>query len=78
MDSLFSILSNKDFDEPPEVAAVKKFVRNNLDSEVTVQLREKDLIIVCSSGSQANALRLRVPELKRRCQIDKRIVIRIG
>lgn len=78
MDSLFNILSHKDFDEPPEVAAVKKFVRNNLDSEVTVQLREQDLVIVCSSGSQANALRLRVPELKRRCQIDKRIVIRIG
>ena len=78
MDSLFSILSGKNFDEPPEVASIKKYVQDTLKADVTVQIREKDIIIITGSAALANTLRLRGPDMKRRCQLEKRVVIRIG
>lgn len=79
MDSLNSILGRKDFDEPAEVTAVKKFVHDEFKTTVTVMSRERDIVITVPSASMASALRLRSPELKRRCQInDKKIIIRIG
>jgi hypothetical protein len=78
MDSLFSILGNKNFDEPPESASIKKFVNDEYQTEVSVQVRDKDVVITCTSAALVNTLRLRSPELKRRCQLTKRLVFRIG
>ncbi len=78
MDSLFDVLSSKDFDEPPEIAAVKKYVQEAFQIDVSVQTRQSELVIIVSSAALANSLRLRLPELKRRCQLDKRVIIRIS
>ncbi|MDB5168730.1 MAG: hypothetical protein JWO41_86 [Candidatus Saccharibacteria bacterium] len=79
MDSLNSILGRKDFDEPPEVTNIKKYVQDEFKVAVTVMARERDIIITVPSAALASTLRLRSPELKRRCAInDKKIIIRIG
>lgn len=78
MDSLNSILSNKDFDEPPEMASIKKYVQDEFKMAVGVQVRERDIIISVPSAALANTLRLRGPDIKRRCQLDKRLTFRIG
>jgi hypothetical protein len=78
MDSLHSILSNKDFDEPPEMASIKKYVQDEFKIAVGVQVRERDIIILVPSAALANTLRLRGPDIKRRCQLDKRLTFRIG
>lgn len=77
-DSLFSILTGKNFDEPPEVASIKKYVQDNYKCEVAVMVREKDIIITTASSALANTLRLCSPDIKRRCQLEKRLVFRIG
>lgn len=77
MDSLFSILTHKNFDEPPEVASIKKFVNDNYHQTVTVTLREKEIIVGVSSAALAGTLRLRSPEMKRRCQLEKKLIFRI-
>ncbi|MDL2341527.1 MAG: hypothetical protein QFB87_00405 [Patescibacteria group bacterium] len=77
MDSLFSILGQKNFDEPPEAASIKKFVWDEYKTVVGVQVRDKDISVQVPSAALANTLRLRAPELKRRCQIDKKINFRI-
>jgi hypothetical protein len=77
MDSLFNILKRKDFDEPPEIASIKKFVKDEYDVEVGVQVREKDIIITVPSSALAGTLRMRGPEMKRRCQLDKRLTFQI-
>jgi len=77
-DSLFSILSGKNFDEPPEVASIKKYVKETLKADVSVMIREKDIVVIASSAALANTLRLRGPDMKRRCQLEKRVIIRIG
>lgn len=78
MDSLHSILSGKDFDEPPEMTSIKKYVQDEFQTTVTVQVRERDIVIGVPSAALANTLRLRGPEIKRRCQLDKRLTFRIG
>lgn len=77
MDSIKSILGNKDFDEPPEISGIKKYVQTEFGLAVGVQVREHDIIISVPSSSLANALRLRSPELKRRCQLNKRLTFRV-
>lgn len=76
MDSLLNILSDRNFDEPPEMAGIKKYVLDEFQTEVTVMIRERDIIVSTPSAALANTLRLRSPEIKRRCQIDKRLVFR--
>ena len=78
MDSLHSILSGKDFDEPPEMSSIKKYVQDEFQTVVTVLVRDRDIVIGVPSAALANTLRLRGPEIKRRCQIDKRLTFRIG
>ena len=73
-----NILGGKDFDEPPEMAAIKKYVKDEFGVVVGVQLRERDILIMVPNAALANTLRLRGPELKRRCQLTKRLTFRIG
>jgi hypothetical protein len=78
MDSLHTILSNKDFDEPPEMSAIKKYVQDEFKTDVGVQVRDRDIVVTVPSASLANTLRLRGPEIMRRCQLDKKITFRIS
>ncbi len=78
MDSLDSILKRKDFDEPPEMTAIKKYVQEEFKTTVGVMVREKDIIIQVPSAALANTLRLRTPDIKKRCKTTKRLTFRIG
>ena len=78
MDSLFNILGAKDFDEPPEIASIKKYVHDNFKTDVSVMIREKDIVVSVPSAALAGTLRMRAPEIKRRCQLDKKLVFRIA
>ena len=78
MDSLFSILGSKNFDEPTESASIKKFVHDEYQSTVTVLVGDKDIVVTSQSAALVSTLRMRSPEVKRRCQLTKRLVFRIG
>jgi len=77
MDSLVDILGKKDFGEPPEMASIKKYVRDKFRAAVGVQVRERDIVIIVPSPALANTLRLCGPDLKRQCGIEKRLTFRI-
>lgn len=79
MDSLYDILGSKDFSEPPEVAAIKKYVQEELHADVAVTVRDKDIQIAGRSAALVNTLRLRSLDMRRRCDLgDKRLSFRIG
>lgn len=78
MDSLSNILSRKDFDEPPEMTSIKKYVQDEFQVAVSVLVRDKDIVVQVPNAALANTLRLRGPEIKRRCQLTKRLTFRIG
>ena len=78
MDSLHDILSRKDFDEPPEIVAIKKFVEDTFQEEVGVSVREREIIVHVRSASLANALRLKITQMQKAANTTKRVVFRIG
>jgi len=78
MDSLLSILSDKNFDEPPEISSIKKYVQDEFQTDVGVQVRDRDIVVMVPNAALAGTLRMRGPEIKRRCQLDKRLTFRIG
>lgn len=78
MDSLFDILSRKDFDVPPEVTAIKRYVQEEFQSEVEVIVRDKDIVIAGRSSALIGSLRMHGPAIKKAAQTSKRLVFRIG
>lgn len=77
-DSLSSILSNKSFEEPPEIAAVKAYVLRHFKTTPSIILRDQQLIVCVPSAAMAGALRLHAHKIKQECGLEKRLVIRIG
>ncbi|HET9098424.1 MAG TPA: hypothetical protein VFN51_02290 [Candidatus Saccharimonadales bacterium] len=77
MDSIFKILENKHYDEPPEIELIKQFVLKEYGQTVGVLVREKDILIQVSSAALANTLRLRQIEIKRQAGTEKRLNFRI-
>lgn len=78
IDSLSNILSNKNFDEPPEIVAIKKFVHDKYQEDVEVIVRERDIVIAGRSASLVNALRLNMRPLQAAARTKKRLIFRIG
>jgi hypothetical protein len=75
--SLADLLADRNFDEPPEMLAIKKYVHDTFDSEVEIQIREREIIITSSSAALANSLRLKTNELRAVADTTKRLVFRI-
>jgi hypothetical protein len=78
MDSLSDLLAGKDFDEPQEITAIKRYVHDAYQSEVTVQLRDHDIVVLVESAALASQLRLNMQALQRAAETNKRITLRIN
>ena len=78
-DSLFSILDAKNFDEPPEIRAIKEYVRRYYDgAEVKVTMQPHAIVVAARSAALIGSLRLNLPKLQAAALTDKRILLRIG
>jgi hypothetical protein len=78
MDGLNDILSRKDFDIPPEVRAIKEYVRRYYDADVSVTIQAHAIVITARSAALIGTLRLNLPKLQNAANTDKRILLRIG
>lgn len=76
-DSLASILGKREFHEPPEVQAIKTFVRKKFSTDCGVKITDRLIIIEVNNASLASALRMHLYTLREACQTKKRLVIRI-
>ena len=78
-DSLGDLLSRRDFDEPPEIRAIKNYVRRYYnDAEVKVTMQPHTIVVAARSAALIGSLRLNLPKLERAAASDKRILLRIG
>ncbi len=75
---LGSLLDKSKFAEPPEIKLIKEYIRNNLQSEVAVNIGPRQIVINVKSASLAGALRMHLHQLKKLCETDKKLVIRIS
>ena len=78
MNSLHDLLLKRDFDVPPEVAAIKAYVHEEFGAEVAVQIRQKDIVISGRSSALIGSLRLHLQQLQKAAKTDKKLVLRVG
>lgn len=76
-ESVADILGGRIPKEPKEIHIIKRFVREKFKSDVSVMIQERQIIISVQSAALAGALRLHLHELKKLCETQKRLVIRI-
>ena len=77
-DSLADILGSRQYDEPSEIGIIKNFVRRKYQADVAVTIREQHIILTVQGAALAGALRMHLHELKKLCDTNKRLVIRIS
>jgi hypothetical protein len=78
MEDLSDILSRRDFGEPPEIRAIKDYVRRYYDAEVSVTAQPHAIVISARSAALIGSLRLNLPKLQAAAATDKRLILRIG
>ncbi len=78
MDSLQDILGKRNFDEPPEIEAIKTFIRKTFSSDVSVSVQAHSITITTASAGLAGSLRPLLHKLKKELDTDKKLFIRIG
>jgi len=76
--ALSDILADRFEEEPPEIMVIKSYVMDNFDQTVAVSIRDQQLIITTRSAALAGALRPHLFKLKKLCETDKKLLIRIG
>ena len=72
------LLKDRTPEEPPEIAAAKRYIFEQFGVPSSIRLQNDALIITVSSAALANTLRLRTVQLQAACHTDKRLVFRIG
>jgi hypothetical protein len=77
MDSLKDILATKNLDEPTEVTALRDYVQQLYQFIPQVKISEKSITVVVPNSKMASELRLRQIEIERRCQLTKRLYVKI-
>jgi hypothetical protein len=78
MDSLENILSRYKAPEQPELEAIKKYVDEHYHIAISVALQGESIVATVPGAALANTLRLQTTKIKAACQIEKRLVFRIG
>ncbi len=78
MDNLRSILGNKSFEPPDEIAIIKEYVEAKFKSQVDITMHPRTIVISAKTSSLAGTLRLHLHELTELCKTDKKLIIRIG
>jgi hypothetical protein len=78
MDSINSILMDKNFDEPPEIIAIKRYVERHFKSKVNVKLGAQAIIISTESAALIGTLRMYLREIQAAAGTDKKLILRVG
>ena len=77
MESLKDILINKNLDEPTEISALRKYYIELFDEIPELQISGDYLVVYVPNSKIASELRLRMPEITRRCQPTKKLFIKV-
>ncbi len=78
MDDIRDILGRKDFDVPPEIQAIKAYVRRHYDTDVHIVVQPRTITVSARSAGLIGSLRLNATDLQKAAETDKKILFRIG
>ena len=65
-------------DEPPEIRAIKDYVRRYYDADVKVTLQPHAIVVAARSAALIGSLRMNLPKLQAAAATEKRIMLRVG
>lgn len=65
-------------DEPTEIVALRQYCQDLFDFTPKISLKQDAVWLSVPNGILATELRMRQPEITRRCQLTHKLVIRIG
>ena len=75
---LSDLLSERDYNEPPEIQLIKRFVQKAIGITPKVSIRSETYIIMVSSAAAAGSLRPHLSKLQQQLDTSRRLIIRIG
>ncbi|MCA9323646.1 hypothetical protein KC992_00935 [Candidatus Saccharibacteria bacterium] len=78
MNELSDLLKQRTPQEPPQVAALKAYVKEKYNQPIQVQTNRTHYTIVVPGAALAGRLRTESAQITERCSLDKKLVIRIG
>lgn len=78
MQSLSEILSNRNFDEPTEVTALRSYIYTQYDVTPTITVQKDYIVLRVPSAALANNLKMDQLAISRFCKLTKKLVIRAG
>jgi hypothetical protein len=76
--SLQDLMAGRFDAQPPEIQIIKDFVLKEFDEDVAVAMQTHQVTISVRSSALAGALRPHLYKIKKLCNTEKRLVIRIG
>lgn len=76
--ALADILKRRNVEEPAEVQIIKRFVQKHFSASCRVSVQQQQIVIQVTSASLAGALRIKLHELQKLCNTDKRLIICIS
>lgn len=75
MDNISSLLAQKNLSEPPEIKVIKDYVFKKYGVDISVRVDNNKVIIYANNSALASSIRMNIPDIKKVCNNDKRIVI---
>ncbi len=78
MDTIADLLARKQPKEPPQVVALKEYVRSNHGVEISVRVNTSHYLILVPTAALAHRLRVETFKIIETCELDKKLVIHIG
>ncbi|HKR82272.1 MAG TPA: hypothetical protein VJR27_04725 [Candidatus Saccharimonadales bacterium] len=78
MESLQEILAHYGPPEDPEMLALKRYVDEHFHTPISVALHGSVLVATVPSAALANTLRLQATKIQAVCQLQKKLIFRIG
>jgi len=78
MDSISDLLEVSKPDLPPQIKALKFYIRKHHGIEVQCSINKLGYTITVPDGMIATTLRMEMPAIIQECDLDKKLFIRIG
>ena len=78
MDSIADLMKAKKPDEPPQLQAMKNYVKVHHDEVIKCSVSQFGYSMTVPNASLASTLHMETPKIIEECQLDKKLFIRIG
>ena len=78
MDALQDLLASKKPNEPPQLAALRNYVRSHHDQPAATGITHLGYTLTVSTAPLASVLQMEMQQIRTECDLDKKLFIRIG